>query len=73
MKSSSKLSSWNYESSIEQIETIITKIEAGELSLEEVFTQFEVAVNSLQKCETFLTQRQQKMQLLIETLEPNLE
>jgi exodeoxyribonuclease VII small subunit len=73
MKSSSKSSAWNYETTIEQIETIITQIEAGELSLEEVFTQFELAVNSLQKCETFLQQKHQKMQLLIETLDSDFE
>ena len=73
MKSSSKSSRWNYENSINQIETIITQIESGQLPLEEVFTQFEIAVTSLQKCEKFLNQRQQKMQLMIETLEPDLE
>ena len=31
---------WNYETKVAEIETIISRIEAGELQLEEVFEQF---------------------------------
>jgi exodeoxyribonuclease VII small subunit len=59
---------WNYEATVAQVETIIEQIEAGELSLAEVFEQFAAAVKSLRQCEAFLTKRQQQMDLLIETL-----
>lgn len=59
---------WNYEGTVAQIEAIITQIEAGELDLAEVFDQFNRAVNYLQQCEAFLEERQQQMNLLIETL-----
>lgn len=60
---------WNYEATVAQVETIIQQIEAGELELAEVFEQFAAAVKSLRQCEAFLQERQQQMDLLIETLE----
>ena len=62
---------WNYEATVAQVETIIEQIEAGELELAEVFEQFAAAVNYLSQCEAFLVQRQQQMDLLIETLTPD--
>ncbi|MUL36541.1 exodeoxyribonuclease VII small subunit [Gloeocapsopsis dulcis] len=59
---------WNYEAKVAEVEKIIAQIEAGELELEEVFEQFTAAVEYLRQCETFLQQRQQQVDLLIETL-----
>ncbi|NEN97134.1 MAG: exodeoxyribonuclease VII small subunit [Moorea sp. SIO3I7] len=59
---------WNYEATVAKVETIIRKIETGELELAEVFDQFSAAVEYLHQCEYFLDQRQQQMDLLIETL-----
>ncbi|BAZ23585.1 exodeoxyribonuclease VII small subunit [Kalymmatonema gypsitolerans NIES-4073] len=59
---------WNYEAKVAEIERIIARIEAGDLELEEVFDEFAAAVESLRQCEAFLQQRQQKVDLLIETL-----
>jgi exodeoxyribonuclease VII small subunit len=61
--------SWRYEAAVAQVESIISQIESGELELEEVFEQFAQAVESLQQCETFLTERQAQVNVLIETLE----
>ncbi|NEO27722.1 MAG: exodeoxyribonuclease VII small subunit [Kamptonema sp. SIO4C4] len=60
--------SWNYEDAVSEVETIIQQLETGQLPLEEVFSQFEVAVQQLRHCETFLQQGQERMELLIETL-----
>ncbi|NMG19573.1 exodeoxyribonuclease VII small subunit [Brasilonema bromeliae] len=59
---------WNYEVMVAEIERIIARIEAGDLELEEVFDQFAAAVEYLRQCESFLQERQQKVDLLIETL-----
>ncbi|BAT51355.1 exodeoxyribonuclease VII small subunit [Nostoc sp. NIES-3756] len=59
---------WNYETKVVEIEAIITHIESGELELEAVFDQFANAVEYLRQCENFLQQRQQQVDLLIETL-----
>lgn len=66
--SNSEMDGGNYEAKVAEIETIITRIEAGELQLEEVFEQFATAIEYLRQCETFLQQRQQQVNLLIETL-----
>ena len=59
---------WNYEATVTKVETIIARIESGELELADVFAQFAAAVAYLQQCDVFLSQHQQKMDLLIETL-----
>lgn len=61
-------SDWNYEATVAKVETIINQIEAGELKLADVFEEFSTAVAYLRQCETFLAQKQQQMDLLIETL-----
>ncbi|TVP65940.1 MAG: exodeoxyribonuclease VII small subunit [Nodularia sp. (in: Bacteria)] len=66
--SSDAMAGWNYEEKVLEIEEIIARIEAGELDLEAVFEQFSSAVESLRQCESFLQQRQQQANLLIETL-----
>ncbi|NET32413.1 MAG: exodeoxyribonuclease VII small subunit [Cyanothece sp. SIO1E1] len=59
---------WNYEKTVAKVEAIIEQIESGELELAEVFDQFAIAAKQLSHCETFLTQQQQRMDVLIETL-----
>ncbi len=59
---------WHYEATVTQIESIIEQIETGALELEDVFEQFSQAMTYLQQCDQFLTERQEKMELLIETL-----
>lgn len=60
---------FDYEKTVINIQDIIAEIESGQLTLEEVFEKFSVAVADLQKCEDFLTKSQQEIDLLIETLE----
>lgn len=59
---------WKYEVAVAEVENIIARIETGELELEEVFDSFAVAVEYLRQCEAFVQQRQQQVDLLIETL-----
>ncbi len=59
---------WRYETAVGEIESIIDKIESGELDLEDVFGQFSQAVTYLQDCEAFLAERQTQIDVLIETL-----
>ncbi|QLE54896.1 exodeoxyribonuclease VII small subunit [Nostoc sp. TCL26-01] len=66
--SADAVTDWNYEAKVAEIDEIIARIESGELELEAVFDQFAHAVEYLRQCETFLQQRQQKIDLLIETL-----
>lgn len=59
---------WNYEATVAEVETIIEQIESGELALADVFERYTAAVQYLNECDAFLQQRQQQMDLLIETL-----
>lgn len=59
---------WNYEAAVAKVEAIINKLESGKLELAEVFDEFTAATEYLRQCESFLAQRQQQMELLIETL-----
>ncbi len=59
---------WNYEATVNQIEVIVARIESGELDLADVFEQFSAAVDYLRQCEAFLADKQQQMDVLIETL-----
>jgi exodeoxyribonuclease VII small subunit len=60
---------WNYEETVIQVEEMIEQIEAGSLSLEEVFEKFAIAIERLRECESFLSIGKERMNLLIETLE----
>jgi exodeoxyribonuclease VII small subunit len=59
---------WNYEATVAKVEAIVDRMESGRLELDEVFNQYSTAVEYLRQCEKFLAQRQQQMDLLIETL-----
>lgn len=60
---------FSYEETVAKVETIIAQIEAGNLDLAAVFDEFNAAVEYLRACESFLQERQKKMDLLIEKLE----
>ncbi len=59
---------WSYEATVTTVEAIIADLESGNLPLAAVLTQFEQAVQALQQCETYLQEKQQQVDLLIETL-----
>ncbi|NJK62813.1 MAG: exodeoxyribonuclease VII small subunit [Synechococcaceae cyanobacterium SM2_3_1] len=59
---------WRYESAIAEVETIIQRIESGELDLSEVIEQFQTAAHTLKQCDTFLTQKQNQVELIIEEI-----
>jgi exodeoxyribonuclease VII small subunit len=62
---------WNYEATVAKVEEILSQIESGELELAEVFEQFVTAVKYLDQCETFLEERRQHIELIVEQLADN--
>jgi exodeoxyribonuclease VII small subunit len=62
------LPDWHYETAVANVEAIINEIESGQLELSAVFEQYSAAVEQLHKCEAFLQERQQQMELLVEVL-----
>ncbi|MBE9031198.1 exodeoxyribonuclease VII small subunit [filamentous cyanobacterium LEGE 11480] len=67
-KRKSPAKEWNYETTVSEIESILNLIESGEMDLADVFEQFSTAIAQLKECEKFLGERQQQVDLLIETL-----
>ncbi len=70
-KAKKSADTWNYETSVEKVEAIINDLETGDLPLADIFEQFEKAVTELKKCDSFLQEKQQQAQILIETLLPD--
>lgn len=59
---------WRYEEAVATVEAIMADLESGRLPLAEVITQFEQAVQSLQRCEAYLSEKRAQVDILIETL-----
>ena len=66
-----KKNNWKYEETVDRVEEILAEIEGGDLDLAEVFSKFEIAVASLQQCESFLAEHSQRVELLLENLGDN--
>lgn len=56
----------NYEKALDELESIIEKMETGQLSLEESLQNFESGVKLAKECQTALKEAEQKVQILIE-------
>ncbi|MBE9112405.1 exodeoxyribonuclease VII small subunit [Nodosilinea sp. LEGE 07298] len=67
-KKATPAETWSYETTVTTVEGIIADLESGSLPLATVLSQFEQAVQALQQCETYLQEKQQQVDLLIETL-----
>ena len=65
---SAQPNAWTYEEAVATVETIVANLESGQLPLAEVLTQFEQAVQTLQRCEAYLAAKRSQVDLLIETL-----
>ena len=60
-----KKTSFNFEQSIQELESLVTKLEEGELPLEESLSAFERGVKLTRECQQHLTSAEQKVSLLI--------
>lgn len=56
----------DFEQSLTELETIVNKMESGELALEESLATFEKGIKLAHACQTALDQASQKVDLLIE-------
>lgn len=58
--------SLNFERNLEQLETLVTEMESGELSLEDSLSAFEKGIKLTRECQSALQTAEQKVQKLIE-------
>lgn len=57
----------DFEQSLQYLESIVTQMEQGELSLEDSLKAFEEGVSLTRECQNILAQAEQKVQLLMES------
>ena len=55
----------DFERSLAELEAIVDKLEAGELSLDESLKQFERGVQLTRVCQSALKQAEQKLEILL--------
>ncbi len=56
----------SFEQSLAELESIVTRMEQGELSLEESLAQFERGIALTRQCQQALEQAEQKVAILLE-------
>lgn len=58
--------SFNFEKSLQELETLVETMESGELSLEDSLKHFEKGVALTRDCQTALQDAEQKVKVLLE-------
>ena len=56
----------DFEQSLAELQTLVERLENGELSLEDSLSTFEQGIRLSRECQTALTQAEQKVQMLLE-------
>ena len=56
----------DFEHSLAELQTLVERLENGELSLEESLSSFEQGIRLTRECQGALAQAEQKVQLLLE-------
>lgn len=60
-----KTTGFDFENALEELESLVTAMERGELSLEESLAAFEKGIKLTRECQTALKLAEQKVQVLI--------
>lgn len=55
----------NFEQSLEELDSLVSKLEDGELSLEESLAAFERGIKLTRECQQHLSEAEQKVSLLV--------
>lgn len=61
-----KKAALDFEQSLTELQTLVERLENGELSLEESLSAFEQGIGLTRECQAALTQAEQKVQILLE-------
>lgn len=56
----------DFEQSLAELQTLVERLENGELSLEDSLTTFEQGIRLSRECQSALQQAEQKVQMLLE-------
>lgn len=55
----------NFETTLQELESIVTHLESGDLSLEDALNEFEAAVKLVQQGQEYLQKAEQRIQILL--------
>ena len=61
-----KKAALDFEQSLTELQTLVERLENGELSLEDSLAVFEQGISLTRDCQAALTQAEQKVQILLE-------
>lgn len=61
-----KKAALDFEQSLSELQTLVERLESGELPLEESLSAFEQGIRLTRDCQGALTQAEQKVQILLE-------
>lgn len=61
----------DFEGALKKLEGIVTKMEGGELSLEQALKEFETGVSLARQCQHALQQAEQRITQLLNESDPN--
>lgn len=61
-----KSSSLNFEAALDELETLVARMEEGETSLEDSLKDFERGIELTRSCQKALVEAEQKVQILLE-------
>ncbi len=61
-----KKAALDFEQSLSELQTLVERLESGELPLEESLSAFEQGIRLTRDCQSALTQAEQKVQILLE-------
>ena len=64
-KATSQESDFDFEQAIEELENLVSKMEDGELSLENSLKSFEEGIRLTRKCQAALSAAEKRVQILI--------
>ena len=56
----------DFETSLETLESLVERMESGEMTLEESLSAFEQGIQLTKKCQTALKEAEQRVKILIE-------
>lgn len=71
--STKKAANVNFESQLQQLETIVEQLESGELPLDEALKVFEKGVKLSRQCQQLLADAEQKVTVLMDNQEQAFE
>jgi exodeoxyribonuclease VII small subunit len=69
MSTSEKTSIGGLEKSLEELEALVTRLESGDLPLEQALKEFERGVKLTRQCQSALQQAEQKVEILLKKTE----